>query len=74
MTSTAPDYTRFVLALMKRENLAGALYDHYFAPQIRITSLRGFGPKRDSLRLTEDPLQISLGLGIGRLCSRYGMA
>jgi CubicO group peptidase (beta-lactamase class C family) len=74
MTTTGPDYARFVRELLHPEHLPAALARQLLQPQVRITSRRGFGPQRDSLAQARDLQQLAWGLGLGLFHSKYGPA
>ena len=65
MVTTAADYARFVIALMKREGLTQGLFDQMFTPQIEVASERGFGPLRDRFNRAYKSIGLSWGLGVG---------
>ena len=72
MTTTASDYARFFINLMKENGLKKTSYQQMLSPQIRVTSKRGFGPLRDSATHENDAIKLSWGLGIGLFQSPYG--
>lgn len=74
MSTTADDYAKFFINLMKERGLKRALYQQMLSPQIRVTSKRGFGPLRDSVTHENDAIKLSWGLGIGLFQSPYGKA
>lgn len=74
MSTTADDYAKFFINLMKERGLNRASYQQMLFPQIRVTSKRGFGPLRDSVTHENDAIKLSWGLGIGLFQSPYGKA
>jgi CubicO group peptidase (beta-lactamase class C family) len=74
MTTTASDYAKFVLAIMKRKDLNQKLLNEMLTPQVKIISKKGFGPARDSLITKFDAISLSWGLGVGLFKSTQGKA
>ena len=74
MTTTAVDYAKFVINLMKRGGLSKKLYDQQFSPQIFVRSKRGFGALKDSITTDNDQIKLAWGLGTGLFQSPYGRA
>lgn len=74
LETTARDYSRFLEAVMGEELLSAESWQTIFTPQIRIRSIRQFGPLslRDST--ANDDIQLSYGLGWGLLQTPYGTA
>jgi len=72
MTTTAQDYARFMINLMKEQGLKKSSYQQLLSPQIFVKSKRGFGPLRDSLTNENDAIKLAWGLGIGLFQSPYG--
>lgn len=72
MTTTATDYARFMINLMKEEGLAKTSYRQMLSSPFPVKSKRGFGPLRDSLTNDNDAIKLSWGLGIGIFQSPYG--
>ncbi|WP_343534943.1 serine hydrolase domain-containing protein [Pedobacter sp.] len=72
MTTTATDYARFYIQLMTGKGLRKASLQQMLAPQIAVTSKRGFGSLKDSLTHENDAMQLAWGLGIGLFQSPYG--
>jgi len=72
MTTTAQDYARFMINLMKEQGLKKSSYQQLLSPQIFVKSKRGFGPLRDSLTHENDAIKLAWGLGIGLFQSPYG--
>lgn len=72
MTTTATDYARFYIQLMTGKGLHKASLQQMLAPQIAVTSKRGFGSLKDSLTHENDAMQLAWGLGIGLFQSPYG--
>ncbi len=74
MTTTAQDYARFMINLMREQGLKKSSYQQLLSPQIFVKSKRGFGPLRDSLTNENDAIKLAWGLGIGLFQSPYGKA
>lgn len=74
MTTTATDYSKLVINMMKNKGLSKALYAQMLSPQIALHSKRGFGPLRDSLTTENDKIALSWGIGTGLFKSPYGPA
>lgn len=74
MTTTATDYSKLVINMMKHKGLSKALYAQMLSPQIALHSKRGFGPLRDSLTTENDKIALSWGIGTGLFKSPYGPA
>lgn len=74
MVTTTTDYAKFLIALQQKKGLSPALCNAMLTPQMKITSKRGFGPRRDSLTHQYDAIGLSWGLGIGLFISPYGKA
>ncbi|BAV04735.1 CubicO group peptidase, beta-lactamase class C family [Filimonas lacunae] len=72
MSTTADDYARFIINLMKRKGLQKTSMLQMLSPQIAVTSKRGFGALRDSVTHENDAIKLSWGLGIGLFRSPYG--
>ncbi|EMR01084.1 serine hydrolase domain-containing protein [Cesiribacter andamanensis] len=73
LETTLTDYSRFLEAVLQQKLLSPAAYQELFTPQIRIRSLRQFGPLalRDSS--LNDGISLSYGLGWGLLQSPHGV-
>lgn len=65
MVTTADDYARFVIALMKKSGLSKNLFKQMLKPQIEVESERGFGPGRDRFNGKFKDIGLSWGLGLG---------
>jgi len=72
MSTTASDYARFYIQLMTNKGLSKASLQQMLAPQIAVTSKRGFGGLKDSLTHENDAIKLAWGLGIGLFQSPYG--
>ena len=72
MSTTASDYARFIIQLMQAKGLEKTSMQQMLAPQIAVTSKRGFGPLKDSLTRENEAIGLSWGLGIGLFQSPYG--
>lgn len=72
MSTTADDYSHFMISLMTEKGLPKAAFQQMLSPQIAVTSKRGFGSLKDSLTHENEAIQLSWGLGIGLFKSPYG--
>ncbi|MGI9649740.1 serine hydrolase domain-containing protein [Chryseobacterium sp. RLHN22] len=72
MTTTAIDYSRFIIQLMKRKGLKENTMNQMLSPQIAVKSKRGFGPLKDTFTNDNDEIKLSWGLGVGLFQSSYG--
>ncbi|MEM1258092.1 MAG: serine hydrolase [Bacteroidota bacterium] len=72
LETTATDYIRFLTAVLNQEILSKASYDEIFSPQIRIRSLKHFGPDSNTITTKYDTIQLSCGLGWLHLNTPYG--
>lgn len=72
METTLRDYRRFLEAVLQGKLLSAASYEELFATQVRIRSIRQFGPlsQRDSTR--NDAIRLGYGLGWGVFQSPHG--
>jgi len=74
LVTTPRDYATFLGHVLARKGLSRRLYRQVFAPQMAITSPRGWGPRRDSTARLPDPQRKAWGLGWGLFTSHYGRA
>ena len=74
LETTLQDYTKFMTAVLKRENLTKASYDAIFSPQIRIKSLNHFGPGSKIETNKYDAINLSCGLSWLYFETPYGIA
>jgi len=72
LETTASDYIKFLTAVLNQEILSKASYDEIFSPQIRIHSLKQFGPNANLTTNKYDDINLSYGLGWGHLETPYG--
>lgn len=73
LETTAGDYTRFLQAVLDRKILSEASWDTLFSPQIRIRSIRQFGPLALKDSTLNDAIELSYGLGWGLFKTPYGI-
>jgi serine-type D-Ala-D-Ala carboxypeptidase/endopeptidase len=73
LETTLADYSLFLEAVLQQKLLSRASYQELFTPQIRIRSLRQFGPLslRDSI--LNDAIALGYGLGWGIVQSPHGI-
>ncbi|MDB4292758.1 serine hydrolase [Maribacter sp.] len=74
LETTASDYIKFLSAILNQELLTKASYEEIFSPQIRIQSLRNFGPDAKFTTNKYDAIDLSYGLGWVYLKTPYGKA
>ncbi|WP_084625579.1 serine hydrolase [Salinimicrobium xinjiangense] len=74
METTFGDYTRFLTAVLNREILSNGSWNEIFSPQVRIRTLRQFGPLAQEEGDLNDDIQMSYGLGSGLFKTPYGWA
>ncbi len=72
LETTPADYSRFLEAVLQQQLLCDASWEEIFKPQIRIRSVRQFGPLARKDSTLNDDIQLSYGLGCGVLQSPYG--
>lgn len=73
MTTTAVDYSQFIIQLMTGKGLEKKTIHQMLSPQIAVKSKRGFGPQKDIFNNENEKIQLSWGLGIGLFRSSYGL-
>jgi serine-type D-Ala-D-Ala carboxypeptidase/endopeptidase len=74
MTTTLEDFTRFYTALMNSKDLNSDYFKLMTSPQVRIRSLRQFGPMSRIDSTSNDAIQLSYGMGVGVFTTPYGNA
>lgn len=74
LETTLQDYTKFLTAVLKKENLTKDSYDAIFSPQIRIKSLNHFGPGSTKTTNRYDAVNLSCGLGWLYFETPHGLA
>lgn len=74
MSTTAEDYARFMINLMKENGLSRSGYHEMLRAQVPVKSKRGFGPLKDSITNENNAIGLSWGLGIGTFKSAFGRA
>lgn len=72
LETTASDYIKFLTAILNQEILSKASYDEIFSPQIRIHSVKQFGPEAKLTTDKYDGINLSYGLGWAYLETPYG--
>ncbi len=63
LETTAGDYIKFLTAILNQEILTKTSYNEIFSPQIRIHSLKHFGPDAQLTSNKYDNINLSCGLG-----------
>ncbi|MHC2990181.1 beta-lactamase [Pontibacter sp. HJ8] len=72
LETTLDDYTLFLQAVLRNKLLKPATSKEMFSPQIRISSVKQFGPLSQRDTTTNDAIALSYGLGWGLLQSPHG--
>ncbi len=72
LETTAGDYNKFILALLKGNLINQRAEKELFKPQIKIKSLAQFGPLSRKDSTLNDQIQLAYGLGWGLLQTPYG--
>ncbi|OKL38556.1 serine hydrolase domain-containing protein [Pontibacter flavimaris] len=73
LETTLDDYTLFTQAVLQHKLLKPATTKEMFSPQIRIRSVKQFGPLSQRDTTANDAIALSYGLGWGLLQSPYGI-
>jgi CubicO group peptidase (beta-lactamase class C family) len=73
LETTSEDYTKFLEAVLQHKIISKTSRDEIFRPQIRIRSIKQFGPLALKDSTLNDNIQLSYGLGWGTLRTRYGI-
>lgn len=74
METTFEDYNRFLIAVLNREILSNESWNEIFSPQVRIRTLRQFGPLAEEEGDMNDNIKLSCGLGSEVFKTPYGWA
>ncbi|GMN06130.1 hypothetical protein MTsPCn5_15190 [Croceitalea sp. MTPC5] len=74
LETTASDYIKFLTAILNQELLSKTSYDEIFSSQIRIHSLKHFGPDAATTTTKYDAINLSCGLGWVYFETPYGKA
>ncbi|WP_299441801.1 serine hydrolase [uncultured Aquimarina sp.] len=72
LETTAKDYSKFLEAVLQHKIISEDSWNEIFNPQIKIRTLRQFGPLSHQEGSLNDDIQLSYGLGWGILKSPYG--
>lgn len=72
METTASDYTRFMEAVLQKQLLQPQTWELFLEPQIRIRSIKQFGPLSQKDTTLFDEIELSYGFGWGMVSSPYG--
>jgi CubicO group peptidase (beta-lactamase class C family)/uncharacterized Tic20 family protein len=73
LETTSEDYTKFLEAVLQHKIISKKSWDEIFRPQIRIRSIKQFGPLALKDSTLNDTIQLSYGLGWGILHTPYGI-
>ena len=74
LCTTLKDYSKFFAALMQHRGLSSAAFNQMLIPQVRIRSVKQFGPLSHVDSTLNDKIQLSYCLGLGLLQTPYGRA
>jgi serine-type D-Ala-D-Ala carboxypeptidase/endopeptidase len=74
LCTTLEDYSKFFAALMQHKRLSKAVFKQMISSQIRIKSVKQFGPLSWKDSTLNDPIRLSYGLGLGIFKTPYGTA
>ncbi|TMM57155.1 DUF4870 domain-containing protein [Maribacter algarum] len=74
LETTASDYIKFLTGVLNQKLLTKESYDEIFSPQIRIKSVKNFGPDAKLTTNKYDAINLSYGLGWVYLKTPYGKA
>ncbi len=72
LETTSEDYTKFLEAVLQSKIISKKSWNEIFKPQIRIRSMKQFGPLALKDSTSNDAIQLSYGLGWGVLETPYG--
>ncbi|MBD0779977.1 serine hydrolase [Maribacter sp. ANRC-HE7] len=72
LETTSEDYSTFLEAVLQHKIISKTSWDELFRPQIRIRSIKQFGPLALKDSTLNDHIQLSYGLGWGILQTPYG--
>lgn len=72
LETTSEDYTKFLEAVMQSKIISKKSWNEIFKPQIRIRSIKQFGPFSLKDSTLNDAIQLSYGLGWGIIQTPYG--
>ncbi|MEE9364356.1 MAG: serine hydrolase [Cellulophaga sp.] len=72
LETTSEDYTKFLEAVMQHKIISKKSWNEIFRPQIRIRSIKQFGPLALKDSTLYDSIKLSYGLGWGILETPYG--
>ncbi|QLE03005.1 serine hydrolase [Galbibacter sp. BG1] len=72
LETTGNDYSKFLLAALNEKIISEASWNQIFSPQIRIRSLKQFGPLSKKTTDRYDAIKLSYGLGWGVIQTPYG--
>lgn len=73
LETTSKDYTIFLKAVLEGKIITKESWDTLFKPQIRVRSVKQFGPLALKDSTLNDNIQLSYGLGWGLLQTPYGV-
>lgn len=74
MITTLSDYSKFYTALLQSKGLKQKQWEEMTSPQIRIHSIKQFGPLSWKDSTLNDNIQLAYGLGFGIIQTPYGRA
>ena len=74
LCTTLNDYTKFFAALIQHKGLTKTTFDKLITPQVRIRSVKQFGPLALKDSTVNDGIKLGYGLGVGVFKTPYGRA
>ncbi|QCK17147.1 serine hydrolase [Mangrovivirga cuniculi] len=74
LETTLEDYTKFMTAVFQRKLISENSWQEIFKPQVRIRTLKQFGPLSKQTGSYNDDIKLSYGLGWGIFFTPYGKA
>jgi len=74
LSTTLDDYTSFFTALMQHQGFSKKTFNQMISPQVRIRSIKQFGPLALKDSTLNDNIQLSYGLAFGVLKTPFGRA
>ncbi len=72
LETTPQDYRKFLKGVLQKKILSESSWNELFTPQIRIRSIKQFGPLSHKDSTLNDNIQLSYGLGWGLIRTPFG--
>lgn len=73
LETTSEDYSKFLEAVLEHKIISKKSWNEIFKPQVRIRSIKQFGPLAHKDSTLNDHIQLSYGLGWGVLQTPHGI-